>query len=401
MFYEKKCAACGCICNSEEMYQIGEEFYCSDCASVCSECGETELMENMVLINIGTNEQRYICENCLDTNNIIRCRDCNEYFSLNFQWRRYDGESICVYCCDNYGVCDRCDAVVPSDEINYFDQTDEHLCPECTEQYSYDVNNIIEDYYYKPSPIFFGDTTDNCYLGVELEVDNTSENYENEKIYNAAEELTDKYDDRLYLKHDGSLSRGFEIVSHPCTLDYHTLDFEWYEIMDICKTNTLRSHDTDTCGLHIHISRDYFGDTQEIQDLHIAKLMLLISKFYNSHILKFSRRTESELRWCLNPGMEYEVLDNEKTIIDKLKVCKSKGRYQAINLENENTVEFRIFKGTLNYNTFLASLQFVVEISKYAKQTELLDIPTTNWRDIFMLTNYAELKNYLNERGLM
>ena len=99
--------------------------------------------------------------------------------------------------------------------------------------------------------------------------------------------------------------------------------------------------------------------------------------------------------------MEYEVLDNEKTIIDKLKVCKSKGRYQAINLENENTVEFRIFKGTLNYNTFLASLQFVVEISKYAKQTELLDIPTTNWRDIFMLTNYSELKNYLNERGLM
>ena len=84
-----------------------------------------------------------------------------------------------------------------------------------------------------------------------------------------------------------------------------------------------------------------------------------------------------------------------------MKQSKSKGRYTAVNLLNSNTIEFRLFKGTLNFNTFIASLQFVMEISKYAKNTELKSIPITNWRDIFLSTEFKELKNYLKERELI
>ena len=41
---------------------------------------------------------------------------------------------------------------------------------------------------------------------------------------------------------------------------------------------------------------------------------------------------------------------------------KHLGRYVAVNLENYNTIEFRIFRGTLNYKTFIATLQLIDEI---------------------------------------
>ena len=84
-----------------------------------------------------------------------------------------------------------------------------------------------------------------------------------------------------------------------------------------------------------------------------------------------------------------------------MKCCKSNGRYQAINLENTSTVEFRIFKGTLNLNTFLSAIQFVIVISDYAKRTKLSDIPFTSWKDIFMSSNYKELNEYLKRMELI
>jgi hypothetical protein len=98
--------------------------------------------------------------------------------------------------------------------------------------------------------------------------------------------------------------------------------------------------------------------------------------------------------------MEYDNTDNEITIVDKMKRLKST-RYLALNLQNYYTVEFRLFKGTLNFNTFISSLQFVMEISKFAKETPLKEILTCNWGDVFLHTQYEELKNYLEERGLI
>ncbi len=84
-----------------------------------------------------------------------------------------------------------------------------------------------------------------------------------------------------------------------------------------------------------------------------------------------------------------------------MKCCKSNGRYQAINLENTSTIEFRIFKGTLNLNTFLAVIPFVIVISDCAKKSKLSDIPCTSWKDIFMSSNYKELNEYLKRMELI
>jgi len=35
-----------------------------------------------------------------------------------------------------------------------------------------------------------------------------------------------------YCKHDGSLNDGFEIVTHPMTLDYHLHRMPWEELLE-------------------------------------------------------------------------------------------------------------------------------------------------------------------------
>lgn len=401
MKQQKECAYCEYVCEKEDMYLIGDEYYCLDCVGICDNCGSIELCDELTIVNYGRDDLRYVCSDCLNTDSFFQCRSCDEYYTSNSYWGSYLGSPICEHCSENYEVCEQCDNVFPAGELEYCSRTDEYLCIDCIRDADCDVENIVNEYSYKPSPVFFGDSNENYFLGIELEVDNEGDTYNPDRVYEAAEYLNDNYGEKLYLKRDSSLSRGFEIVSHPCTPEYHFNEFGWDDIMKVCKTHALLSHDTSTCGLHIHLSRRYFGDSQDEQDLHIAKLILLISKFYDSHILKFSRRKEHELSWCANPELNYESHDTEATIVDKMKCCKSKGRYQAVNLENTNTIEFRIFKGTLNINTFLAAIQFVVTISSFAKQIKLSDIPFTSWRDIFMHSDFPELNNYLKNKELI
>ena len=75
-----------------------------------------------------------------------------------------------------------------------------------------------------------------------------------------------------------------------------------------------------------------------------------------------------------------------------------------MNLWNTNTIEFRIFRGTLKYSTFIATLQFVDGLCKIAKNTT-----DEEWfnMDFSMVVNriiaefnYTELKDYCEDREI-
>ena len=67
-----------------------------------------------------------------------------------------------------------------------------------------------------------------------------------------------------------------------------------------------RSHQATTCGLHVHISRDAFGRTEQAQEAAIARLLFFVEKHWNE-LLKFSRRTNRQLeRWA---AVSYKHLD--------------------------------------------------------------------------------------------
>ena len=56
----------------------------------------------------------------------------------------------------------------------------------------------------------------------------------------------------------------------------------------------------------------------------------------------------------------YGYENSPKAIMDKAK--KNHGCYVAVNLCNYHTIEFRLFRGTLKYNTFIATLELVAKI---------------------------------------
>ncbi len=153
--------------------------------------------------------------------------------------------------------------------------------------------------------------------------------------------------------------------------------------------------------MHVHLNRGFLGKDETEQDLNIAKLIILFDRFWEKYIIPFSRRRYEAIdRWAGKPGLECVTSDTENEIVDKVKWYKSAGRYKAINLMNLGTIEFRLFKGTLKLNTFLASLQFVVVITRFVKSIKLNDIFTVSWSDIFDCTEYEELNQYLKERKL-
>ena len=112
-------------------------------------------------------------------------------------------------------------------------------------------------------------------------------------------------------------------------------------------------------------------------------------------MLKFSRRTQSQLEhWAARYGYQTEPCE----ILDHAK--GSSYRYTAVNLTNRNTIEFRMFRGTLKLNTFLATLQLVDRICDVAVNFSDTDLKNLSWTTFVAGCNRPELVQYLKERRL-
>lgn len=250
------CMNCGCT--DEELFTVvvdGEEkTLCADCLydmgwERCGDCGEWT--EDIISINDGEN---YVCESCAD--NYYRCDECGDYYTRDRVYMDDYGNVVCCDCYDNqgYSTCADCGLLMDSYSGNWCESEGEYYCDSCYEEHRH-VG--VEDYSYKPEPEFHARSSEHeerkLFIGVELEVDDG----------NDAEDLCcglNKLEQPIYMKHDGSLdAEGVEIVTHPCTLNFHRYELKWGEITRICKNNGYKSHDTTTCGLHTHVNRDVFG----------------------------------------------------------------------------------------------------------------------------------------------
>lgn len=346
------CCICGCeISQGDELY-VGEDVICENCAEnecvTCECCGELIYQGN----DLGENGL-VLCESCY-TNHYCRCFECNELINEN----------------DVYWIDDEC------------------YCEEC---YNNCVeNDCINDYCYKPEPIFYG--YGNRYYGIELEIDKGGKYGDYAKIILDTANIQNQH---IYIKNDSSLDDGFKIVSHPMTLKYHLEEMDWESILQTAKNLGYYSHDTSTCGYHVHISRKALGSTYDEQEDVIPKIMYFIELHWNE-MLKFSRRTESNMnRWSARLGYE----KTSKEILEKAKYG-SRGRYIAVNIENYSTVEIRMFRGTLKYNTFIATLQMVNTIIDIAINLTDEEINHQSWSDFVSTIEETELIQYLKERNL-
>lgn len=202
--------------------------------------------------------------------------------------------------------------------------------------------------------------------------------------------------ENLYCKHDGSLDDGFEMVTHPMTLAYHQAEMPWAAILRKAVQMGYTSHQAGTCGLHVHVNRTAFGNTESAQDAAIARVLFFVEKFWDE-LLKFSRRTQGQLnQWAARYGYK----DQPKEILDHAKSGCHAGRYTAVNLTNADTVEFRMFRGTLKHNTLIATLELLDCIIDAAIYLTDDDLKAMSWSSFVIGCTQPELMQYLKERRL-
>jgi hypothetical protein len=324
--------------------------------------------------------------------NLVTCNDCS---SLEFEDEAlsvYDGDNlVCRNCADDYYFHESSGQYVNNDDDNYCDDEDED-------------NSIIGDYHSSKNsdilghiPSLFDFHKEPIYLGLELEMEiDRSVNREDraqillDAIGNFGEH---KY---LVLENDSSLDRGFEMITGYTGLDVHREQLAFFKN----GFKHAKSHDTSTCGLHIHICKS----TMSV--LHAAKMVFFINEPQNHNLIySLARREESS----------YAMLKNKKENRDWLKYqhsYKSKrdklahineDRYEALNFHNRKTIEFRLFKGTLKYDTIMACLEFTYATWFFTRDASIGDLSIEKFIEHISKpenrANTGFLRAYLQSKG--
>ena len=346
-------------------------------AIYCAHCGERIDDEDYEEFN-----GEIWCDACL-YENTVRCDRCGERILYNDAVQD-DDTTLCQGCYeDQYHRCEHCGRIIHDDYVNW--HNDYPYCDSCFD----DFDNDIAEYSYKPEPVFYGDG--NRFFGVELEIDHGGKENDNARIL---KEIANAEQEHIYVKSDGSLDDGMEIVTHPMSLEYHR-QFCWEALMKKAISMGYRSHQTSTCGLHLHVNRDSLGDSREEQDEVISRILYFVEHHWNE-LLKFSRRSEYSMnRWAARYGFE----KTGKDILEKAKKGDN-GRYAAVNLMNYSTIEFRLFRGTLKYNTLIAAIELVNEICDLAIHLSDDGIAKMSWSEFVAAIEAPELIQYLKERRL-
>ncbi|HWR30383.1 MAG TPA: amidoligase family protein [Negativicutes bacterium] len=328
------------------------------------------------------------CPDCIDEVSVV-CTHCGERIPTNGN-AGTDEIPLCSVCAsDYYCYCENCGRLIANEYAYYLD--DDEDTPYCYECYIVRKDcTAIHAYGYKPEPIFYGEG--DRYFGIELEIDDAGKDSANARqLLNVAnDECT-----HVYIKSDSSLNDGMEIVTHPMSMEYHQYDMPWKDILDCAREIGYKSHDTGTCGLHIHVSRRCLGQSYEEQERRIARILYFVEHHW-LELLKFSRRSETQMkRWASRYGYKntpQEILNTAK--------AGSIGRYACVNIQNHDTIEFRMFRGTLKYSTLIATLQLVNEICDAAIFYAEEDLSCLSWFDFVERIDHPELIAYLKQRRL-
>lgn len=239
----------------------------------------------------------------------------------------------------------------------------------------------IMEYAYRPVPRFFlldGESEENTFTyGFELEVRRHPEwRHSMDSVETFVEnDLTDMIEETFdgnlfYAKYDGSVSDGFELVSHPMSWGFFKENADKFEkLIRFLQDNHYVSEKGGRCGLHFHIGDRYIETVKGGSEglLHFAANMQLIMNHYKTDLIAFSRRRYHQMRWCSfdSEGEEFQTMKN--SMRHKLK-NRSSNRYVALNTTNSNTLEIRLMRGTTNWKTFYLSFHLVHNLAEAALQ---------------------------------
>ena len=287
----------------------------------------------------------------IDEYSLQICHDCEEVEYESEMRMCYEDYSVCQSCCENNYIfneyrdtyitlADHDEAEADNNEEDREDYEDDYI-----HHYDYDVMQDLSLTALSNERV----ELNTAYYGVELEMERRKDCPCNiaERVHN----LMNKTIPFALLKTDGSLSNGFEIVTAPGTLNAHKK--YWKPFFDSGEEaiNNLKSWNTDTTGLHIHISKSALSQN------NIGKILVFINDEKNDDFITHIAGRSSN-QWAKKSPKK--ISDGTRTNTDK---------YEAVNTSHYKSIELRIFKGNLSRIGFFRVLEFVDCLVNFVKNT--------------------------------
>lgn len=224
----------------------------------------------------------------------------------------------------------------------------------------------------------------------------------------------------LHFEEDGSTGQGgFEMVTGYTSLAMHDKLLKTLLLGENGRAawaGRLRSHDASgaACGIHVHIQKPKHL-------LHATKMRYFINSAQNEQLIRdvARRYNESYARIDRNAGQ----IAPTKASVDLIKSVKypsaarpttsshermaldriNNDRYQALNFQNAHTVEFRIFRGSMLYESVMACLEFTQAVWQFCKDTSAINLTTeafVDWiNDAPQAASTRNLRKYLSKKG--
>lgn len=352
-------------------------------------------------------DQEYITQSRYEWHSYTRCEDCGETFRGDDMYYR---EHV-----DGY-FCESCDPGEP-DEDDEDDNGHNGYCP------SHNINTGgIYNYSRRVEEVIPVNLTRGIrYFGIELEQE-FPDARPSDWVHWASDTI-DGLKDVCIWKSDGSLTSGAELVSIPQTLDQWR-DTDSNPIRDLCNNRewrrNARSHKTTTCGLHVHVSRE------TIPEPVVSKLVFLLNEPEMLELTTLVARRAPNTTYCMaqkkawlsdpNYAWRNNITDpntgqrsNPVPYVRPTRNIAKKqyvqhGRYTPVNL-TDNTLEFRIFRGTLKWETVLASIEFCDAVISYCTQHGAGAMNVSDFRawlrSSITRKTYPTLRDYLETRRVL
>lgn len=334
-----------------------------------------------------------IIESAFHDNDWICCNDCDKIEHIDYSRYCYDDYHVCSDCGDNYCYCDERDTYVRHGD-EYDDSDDDEPEYENIGNYHSSKKRLGH------IPSEYDNRKPRVLLGLELEMECARDEDLDERAGYLLDSIG-KHEGHQYalLEQDGSLSYGFEMVTGYTGLDVHKKQLEFFKN----RFEGMRSHDTKTCGLHIHICKS------DMSIYHAMKMVLFINDSGNANLVRSLARRDasSYAKFKDKKGdtswyKDAHLYRSGKT--DKLR-CLNADRYEALNFQNEKTIEFRLFKGTLKYETIMACLEFTYATWFFCRDSGMHELIAEKFLEYIQKPERKEdtqyLRAYLTEKGFL
>lgn len=386
---------------------------CKSCSmhyGTCSNCGGSHSRQSQTGKRAFSEvEGQLLCNSCLPKVT-SRCEHCGRLRLKSSSWADIthyliDQGSVRANSNTVYRVCTEC---ARSQIVNcrtcgremllYLNPT--RHCWACAEQ-----NVNIHRFNYKPKPKFLKTKAeggvlrdDTLFFGMEIEMQPYPIYRANGELLSAGLDRENMANfllkhlsrDEFYIKHDGSIRDGIELVTHPFTWSWlkeaKPLFLEIFRYMD---QKQYACDKTGHCGFHVHMTKKAFTT------YHLYKFIQFV--FDPKHIEFIRAVSGRTVNWEYAKVRQDDAAN--KVWIAKNKRNASGQRHSAVNLMNEETVEVRIFGGPPNYDALMKNMEFCKSLYEYTKDISAKNMKVVDYWEYLnkrvVANQYCHLINYI------